>query len=156
MIVWTFVACLYFHRYRCSPKDLLVHGDSMQHTANDLQEPCHCSHHEGSWLTGTDVLHCLAQVWRTVPLRQLRLHSSTLTYNLGNPAQSERSCAAADMLLSLPVMDRLCAPELQSCLWVNPLLKTSVSPCPFSPEEAGVHSVHSAEPMQPSLVLLTS
>lgn len=150
------MTCLYFHRYWCSPKDLLVRGNSMQHTANYLQEPCHCSHHEDSWLTGTGMLHCVAQVWRTVPLRQLRRHSSALTYNLGNLAQSERSCAAADVLLSLAVMDRLCAPELQLCRWVNALLKTSVSPCPLSPEEAGVRSVHSSEPMQPSLVLLTS
>lgn len=46
-----------------------------------LQELCHSSRHEGSWLTGAGVLHEPARVWGAAPPRQLRLHSSALTYS---------------------------------------------------------------------------
>lgn len=47
---------------------------------------------------------------------------------VGKAVQSERSCAAAGMLLSLSVMGCLCLPVLQSCLSVDVPLKNSVFP----------------------------
>lgn len=50
---------------------------------------------------------------------------------LGKAVQSERSCAAADVLLSSPVIGRWCPPELQSCLRADLPLESSVFPRPL-------------------------
>lgn len=133
-------------------KDLLVSSSSMQHSAYHLQERCHPSHMKAPGSQGPGV--SLASVSRSNNPPSRAEASQLSTYlALGKAVQSDGSCAAADMLLSLPVMGRFCLPELQSCLCVDLPLKTSVFP--ISPLSRG-GLLCSTEPTQPGLILLTS